>query len=427
MLSPPTSQAFDMFSAVRSVQPPGSPFDARIAESMDGRSVMLADRAAVADLPGWTAQDHAHLLAPVDIVRRSDGHDVVFPLLTESVTQFLQRREDAGAPVTGGEAVTLAVSIVRGLSASLERNECAEGEWWLTDDGRPLLVEGVGHETAREASARLLGTMAESLPRTRLGAVLSELADAARQADAARIDAECEDALFGCADPEPLLTEVLGPRRARHLATTSETGQATSERSLWQRLAFHMDADLADTASDAVHAIVRRIRRSPSRRRAIVIAVVIAGLIAAAGMLWPTDGADITPGAAPAQQSSAADAEGGVNPSGSSPDEPDPATGDIAAATTELLDRRLACGDIACLTRVLEDPARELPAGVIDHSPDDRRATLLDDLGGVVVVRLDSLSGRDTQIITVVDTKDGWRIRDVHDVTDAPSRASSEG
>ena len=417
MLSPPISQAFDTFRTVRSVQPPGSPFDARIAESVDGRTMMLADRSAVADLPGWSAQDHAHLLAPVDIVRRADGHDAVFPVLTESVTQFLQRRQDAGAPVAGGEAVTIAVSIIRGLSASLLRNECAEGEWWLTDDGRPLLVEGVGHETAREASARLLTTMAECLPRTRLGATLNDVADAARQADAARIDAECEDVLFACAEPEPLLTEVFGPRRARHLTPTPETDQPPRERSLWRRLAFHMDADLADTASDVVHAIVRRIRRSPSRRRPIVIAVVIAGLVVVAGLLWPTDGDDADPAADPAPQASATHTDGG----GQSSDEPAPVTGDLAAVTTELLDRRIACGDIACLATVLEDPARKLPAGVIDHPAEARRATLLDDLGGIVVARVDSLSGRGTQIITVVETTDGWRIRDVHDVTDAPS------
>lgn len=420
MHSPSIPQAFDTFRTVRAVHPPECPFDARIAESADGRTVMLADRSAVSDLPGWIADDE-HLFAPLDVVRRADGHDVVLPLLTESVTRFIQRRQDAGAPVTGGETVTLAVSIVRGLSASLLRNDCVESEWWLTDDGRPLLVEGVGDETACEASARLLATMAEDLSRTRLGAALRELADVARQADPARIDAEYEDTLFACAEPEPLMTEVFGPRRARHLAAEPESEQPPQERSLWRRLVFHMDADLADTASDVMHAVVRRIRRSPLRRRPLLIGVVVGALIIGAGLLWPADGGGTAPAADPAPSASTPEPRDEAHPSASRSVEPAPVTEDIAAVTMQLLDRRIACDDIACLTTVLEDPARELPAGVIDDPDETRRATLLDDLGGILIVRVDSLSALGTQIVTVVEMKDGWRIRDVHDVTDAPS------
>jgi hypothetical protein len=421
VLPSPIPPAFDTLRAVRSVRPPASPFDATIAESADGRSVMLADRSTVADLPGWSAEGHAHLLTPHDVLRRADGHDVVFPLLTEDVAQFMQRRQDAGAPVAGGEAVTLAVSIVRGLSASLLREDCVEGEWWLTDDGRPLLVEGVGDESAREASARLLATMAEDLPRSRLGATLRELADVARQADPARIDTECEDTLFACAEPEPLVTEVFGPRRARHLAAEPDSEQPPQEPSLWRRLAFHMDADLADTASDVVHAAVRRIRRSALPRRPLLIGAVVAALIIGAGLLWPADEEHTAPAADPGTSASAPEPRDEAHPSESRSVVPGPVTGDAAAVTMELLDRRTACDDIACLTTVLEDPARELPAGVTDDPAETRRATLLDDLGGIVVVRVDSLSGPGTQIVTVVETKDGWRIRDVHDVTDAPS------
>jgi len=74
-----------------------------------------------------------------------------------------------------------------------------------------------------------------------------------------------------------------------------------------------------------------------------------------------------------------------------------------------------------CLASVLEDPAHILPAGVVDEPADQRDVTLLDDLGGLVVIRVSSLAGLPVQLVTVVETEEGWRIRDVHDVTDAPS------
>ncbi|MFG6445606.1 hypothetical protein ACFXQA_10080 [Microbacterium sp. P07] len=418
MISTTSPAAYAVYEPLDPVEPPDSPLPGMFARAPDGRKVLLVDRTAVVDWPGWGAEGEPHLLAPIDVVRRADGHDVVVPALTERVDAFLVRRADAAAPLSNGEAITLAVSVVRGLAPSLARAGEIEGEWWLAEDGRPLLVEGVGDVSTGVASAEIIAGIGEAFPRSRLGAALRDLADASLHPGFTSAAAEWEERLFGCADPEPLVTQVFGPLRARRLAHETKATDEPPPRSLWQRLAFHADADLAAAASDALTVVLHRVRRSRSPRRPLQVASGIAGVIVVAGLLWPTGSDDAVPTAAVATgvptHSATAEPATTAAPISASPD-------DLAAVTAELLDRRNACTDTACLAGVLEDPANDLPHGAIDEAGDRRSVSLLDDLGGLVVVRVDSLQGLPMQIVTVVETEDGWRIRDVHDVTDAPS------
>ena len=432
MLSTTAPAAYAMYEPLRPVEPPDSPFPGILARSPEGRTVLLVDRDAVADWPGWGADGETHLLSPLDVVRRADGHDVALPSLSEPLDAFLLRRTDAQAPLSPGEAVTLIVSVLRGLAPSLSRAGDIEGEWWLADDGRPMLVEGVGDTTTRLASAGVCASLADSMPRTRLGGALRELVEAVPDPGFVRDAAEWEERVFACAEPEPLVTEVFGPLRARRLAV--EAAAATEEdaaptRPLWHRLASHADADLADTVSDAWTALWRRFRRPrPSRVRPLAWAGGIAAVIVVGGLLWPSGGTEPVPSAvtrpvAPADP--AADGSVSADPGPQTPVEEPGVTGsdpaDIAVVTADLLDRRSGCGDTACLAAALEDPARTLPPGVVDAASDKRSVTMLDDLGGLVVMRVDSTEGLPVQLVTVVETKEGWRIRDVHDVTDAPS------
>lgn len=65
--------------------------------------------------PGWALAGAEHVVAPLDIVLRPDGHDVLLPWCVRSVSSQLALRSAGEAEgVTRGEAVTLAVSILRG-------------------------------------------------------------------------------------------------------------------------------------------------------------------------------------------------------------------------------------------------------------------------------------------------------------------------
>ena len=78
--------------------------------------------------------------APVDIVRRADGHDVALPVCTERLSDFLTRR--AATPLSAGERLTLAVSVARGVHelAAGGTDAACPGTWWLTEAGQPMLA-----------------------------------------------------------------------------------------------------------------------------------------------------------------------------------------------------------------------------------------------------------------------------------------------
>ena len=174
-------------------------------------------------ISGWAAWEHAgddHVAAPLDIVRRSDGHDVLLPWCTERVSSFFGRRAAAEAALTSGETTTLVASILRGLG-ELTRGEGQEetGEWWLTDDGRPTFVIGAG-ETARAAAAGLVARLRKDCADralTRLLVVVEEGLGAvtARPGMPARQLEKWEAELFDSAAPKPLRRDVHAPELAR--------------------------------------------------------------------------------------------------------------------------------------------------------------------------------------------------------------------
>ena len=65
----------------------------------------------------------------------------------------------------------------------------------------------------------------------------------------------------------------------------------------------------------------------------------------------------------------------------------------------------------------MEDPGRAFGAGVIDLDAAHRTITLLDDFGGVAVLRVDGQQAPTTaQLVVIVESDGRWRMRDVHDV-----------
>lgn len=416
-----------------------APWAGTLAADPDGEAVLLVDSSLVASgWAGWTAPLDGHVLAPRDVVRRTDGHDIVLPLCTERMADLLARRCGA-ADLTPGEGVTLAVSLLRGLA---DAETSSPGSWWLTDDGRPVLAIGSGDLSCLDETQSHLRRIAEALP-----AMARPLADAVdffsagprRPREIARIEA----ALFAVAAPTSLSVATLGPRRARTLARGPADQSAASPPGLLQRLARHVDADWADLVSRTTTGAWRAWRDRPrSRRRPWAVAGGAAGVILIAGLLWPAGttgpaGADTpsrasavaaepspSPGVAPPDDAGSMPTTAEADSAGAPADAADSGSADdaddLAAITSSLLDRRTACaGDAQCLSDVQESPDATYPSGAVDVSADRRSVTLLDEFGGAAVLRVDVADGTvPSQLVVIVRLDGGWSVRDVYDIAD---------
>ena len=409
----------------RVVAPDDGPWPGLLVRMSSGEAAVLV---STTDLPdewsGWDASTTGHLLAPIDLVRSSDGHGALVPVCTERLDDFLRRRRDAGTPVSPGEAVTIGVSILRGLS-ELEGSAPSggqTGDWWLTDTRRPVLAIGSSHQDARSASRAIVDELSAGAP----DAVWEDLAaviqrDRITQRDAARH----EESLFAVATAEPLADAPLGRRRMHAVDTAPnprsarEIGTTAQRDTPWaDQLSRHVDADLADLFSKTTTGLWRRLRRRPerSRRAPWLLAAGVAALVVAGGLLWPggepesvaadagaTQGADETAGPEPETAPTALDAP---------PDE----SRDLASQVADLLTARTACGsDPACLSGYLLDASAEIMPGVIDLATDARLVTLVDEFGGVAVLRVDAVAGDlPSQLLVVQQDAEIWLLRDVY-------------
>ncbi|MBW9094692.1 hypothetical protein JNB62_13425 [Microbacterium jejuense] len=416
-----------------------APWPGVLAREADGAMRLLVDADQFGDdWGGWDADPHGHVLAPVDVARRRDGHDVVLPVCVERLDDFLRRRA-ARLPLTAGEAVTLGVSLLRGCAQLVARPDTV-GEWWLDDGGRPVLATEASPSRARDAAAEAMASL-ELEPALRRTWDIALRAVAAERLSATDLTA-AEDALFALATPEPLGTTILGPRAAAEVATAARADRGAPEpeapRSLWQTLVHGVDADLADSVSQATTAVWRRWsgRRADageakgSRRMPWIVGGAVAAAVLAAGALWPGGGPATADGsggpatgAAPTTSatsgSDVVDASGGEAMPASTADAP----ADLAADTGALLDARLACaGDEACLSDVAVDPrAVARASGAIDLTSSERTVTLLDDFGDVAVLRVDAADGgAAAQLVVIVRIDEKWLLRDVHDVAQQP-------
>ncbi|KAA9149005.1 hypothetical protein F6B41_26930, partial [Microbacterium lushaniae] len=420
MSSQPDLSAYTVFSVMRAVGPPDAPFEGVLARGPGGGMAYLVDRERLEDWPAWRLPPHAHVLAPLDIIRRGDGHDILLPALADRLDRLLHRRGGSSVPLSDGEALTVAVSVLRGLQ--IAHGEQVDGEtasWWVTAEGMPVLVYGPGDGSAVRASADILSTLADGASDEGFAEVLAQSAAAVVEPRTLVRDIErWEDALFAAVQPEPLATDIVGPtgRRARaHAADPLPVDRDAHRRPWWSALAFATDAVLGDAASDLVHRTKAQLaRRSGGRVRPVLLAAGLAAVVLVVGLSWPdggepdqASGVEVDEPTPVLSESAGGDAEPRV----------DAAAEDAAAALVRLLDARAGCSDAACRAAAQEDAAQELPAGAIDAPA--RTVTLLDDFGGLAVLRVDAPDLR-SQLVTVVATPAGWRIRDALDVADPP-------
>ena len=365
------------------------------------------------------------MLTARDLVRTGDGIAMELDWCVERLERVLARRAEAQAALTAGETITLAVSIRRGMAELASARPARDaawptGEWWLTDAARPVFAQTGSGMPADDASRRVLDAIVGSCAEARVRTLLTRWLD--RADDGALTDASVEPGLFAVAEPAPLRTEVFAPAPSRRLDAVSRLQDSAPDPprrgGLLSVVERHIDTDIAAMTSDAVHGVLRRLR-GRMRPRPWLMAGVVAAVVLAGGALWPTgDGA-------PAQ------AEQPASPASRAPSPPETATVPADAAEEhgaqvkgletiagELLDARIACGDAPdCLAAVVEDPARDFDGGAIDLVPAQRTITLLDDFGGVAVLRVEaSQAPAAAQLVVIVEADGRWRLRDVHDV-----------
>lgn len=224
---------------VRVLDPDEGPYAGALVTN-GGSVAVLVDLDAIS---GWDAWEHAgdeHVAGPVDIVRRHDGHGVLLPWCTERLGAFLGRRQADGLEFSSGEVSTLVGSLLRGLDelAAARGDREVRGDWWLTEDGRPMFVIGSG-EDAREGAARIVDRLHDECPDRALGRLLGTIRDGLRalgaRPAAPRRQLELWEAeLFATAAPRPLERETRTPTRVRDIDLV-RTLRATPVESLRSR------------------------------------------------------------------------------------------------------------------------------------------------------------------------------------------------
>ncbi|WP_127474980.1 hypothetical protein [Microbacterium sulfonylureivorans] len=417
------------YRPVRPVSAPqDGPWSGMLACLPTGEMHVLVDTAALGpDWKGWEAAPDGHVLAPLDLVRRADGHDAALPVCAERVGDLLARRART-APLAAGEAVTLGVSVLRG-SAQLIGSADATGEWWLTEDGRPLAATDASDRSLLDSAGELLAELARASadPHAWADAMAAITAERPSAADIER----AEHRLFELADPVPLLTVLPGARPARDAVAVGRGGDETSPArprpAIWEAIARHVDADIADLVSRTTTALWRRARaqRTASRTPWLVGAAAAAAVLCI-GLLWPSGETEVASASGAGTEGSATPTAGAPTPASTPAPSPTAAAGsppaDLEAVTGDLLDRRRTCAeDDGCLAAVVQDPSVSFGPGPVDLLPDERAIVLLDDFGGVAVLRVDAVAGdQRSQLVVIALSDDEWLLRDVHDVAQQP-------
>ncbi|WP_349427492.1 hypothetical protein [Microbacterium sp. LWS13-1.2] len=426
------------YRAIRTVRArEDGPWPGLLVHTAGGDACVMVDAEALGpEWIGWDAAPDGHVLAPLDIRRRPDGHDVALPVCVERLEEFVGRRA-ARMPLSTGEAVTLGVSVLRGC-AQIAGSPQMTGDWWLDGAGRPVLATDSSPRPAREAAAAALERVsveasAQRTWRTAVNAVTAERISV-RELEAA------EEALFAIATPEPLSTVSLSPRSAVEGGVRRQepahAGVALQDEpappSMWQSLVAGVDNDFADTVSRATTAAWRRLRRSErvgkpaSRRAPWLVGGAVAAAVLAGGALWPTAGGVATENPTDVVTPTPSGTERASDDTPTSPGDAPTDAGspaDLAQVAGALLDARLACGNASdCLASVVVD-AVSLPGGTVDLPATERTLTLLDDFGDIAVLRVDAADGtRPSQMIVILRRDEKWLLRDVSDVAQQPER-----
>ncbi|WEK59917.1 MAG: hypothetical protein P0Y60_11210 [Candidatus Microbacterium colombiense] len=474
---------------IRIVDSSDGPFGGTLVVHGAGVAVQV-DAAHWAGWEGWRFGGSEHVAAPLDFVRRAEGHDLLLPWCTERVSTFLSRRESVGSRLSSGECCTLLVSLLRALEELGSTVEGAvTGVWWLTDAGKPIFVIGSGEE-ARGGVAQLVTQLEEGCEDKALGRLLLAVtAGLDRSLGQRRVPAllleKWEAELLELASPRALQREVgvvEGAEPLPRVVVRRESTPVPGRRSLRTENATSPSTVslVADQALAIVTAVRRRIvavagvigsrsvkpsaarlpgarsvRRGtgrvspPHRRRAIMVGAGVAGVVVAAGLLWPSGATSevsnsqtpVPTGTTPVGRAEGVEAttdvdddreqqenaDGGVD----SPDE-------AAARLLGVIARCAEAGDSVCADAVTAGQS-EVVESLAGYSPEEVALALVDQYGDLAVIRMTAGAGASSpdaetgegaegaseassgdRMIVLVMSHEEWLVRDVYDVADQP-------
>lgn len=470
--NPPFDQAVlpQAHRTIRLLDPGEGPLEGALVGSPDG-PVVRRDAEGLTGWAGWRYAGSQHVAAPLDVVRRARGHDVLLPWCTETLHVFLERAGRARGGLSSGEISTVVVSMLRGLS-ELGPMPAAEvpGAWWLTERGRPVFVLGAGQDAASAVLAVLDRLHADCADKA-LIRVLDRLREHLRTAAAQRrvprrLLEEGERELLEIAAPRPLesATEdqtgasvgaATALRRLRADSATRsrlrETGVPRDRPRVRERatVAAALRAFL-DHLSSRARALVRprevaahrgTEQRStrPRRARIFVVAGVCAAAVLVAGSLWPSGGEGSAAGSPDAGTATTA-RPWTSDPADETSWEParSPMPSPTAGVTPPVVDDPLAAlPDV--ITRIAECESREDPVcatAIAGGAPAIRAVAaeliggedpvLVDRYGDIAVLELSSSSagregsGAGAMIVVLVWVDEKWLVRDAYRVADQP-------
>lgn len=350
---------------IRAIESHDGPFAGVLVTRGDAVAVRV-DAAELAGWDGWRFGGSEHVVGPLDIVRRAQGHDALLPWCTERLSTFVGRRTAMSEGLSSGECSTLLVSLFRALE-ELGRVAAvvdASGTWWLTDDGRPVFVLGEGEE-ARTGVAVLVAQLGESCADKTLGRLLDVVQEGLRtnlEQQQRRVPPllleKWEGGVLEVAAPRALRRDAFAPESAAMAARAAlqwessppvsrragnaARGEHRQRRTAGERARRRSpDMRLAELLAGAFR-WARGRARSPrvpvgsartersaaprrdalrSRRRSLLVATGAAIAVLLTGLLWPSevtsgaaDGADKPADSVDWSQTSDPDQEGAADP-----------------------------------------------------------------------------------------------------------------
>jgi len=406
---------------IRRVDAPDVPYSATRAVMGESDAVLLVDALALADWPGWRATGAQHLLAPIDVLRRGDGHDAVISDLREPCSRTVGVRDEGDAGWMRGEAVTCVVSMLRGVSEAAARDlegDETVGGWWITVDGRPVFAFAQGATEGSpivEATIDLLKRIQSACDDRVIARVIDDALDAVgRPSTLMRRAEEIEEALFEAAAPQPIAASaVKRPARrvprAIDVAEETDGGMIAKIRDAVER---HLDARVGEAVSGVLRSIGGWRKRDgmqagrqavPEKKhhgRALVIGLAAASVVLAAGMLWPAEEGS-TAETPPVPTRSAT-----VSPSPSATLTPAAMTTDPVEAASAVLAEWASCEADCDVALGIER------AGAVAAA--DPSIAIVDDYGEVVLLTVRA-EGENDQLLVLERGRERWRVRDVFD------------